>query len=440
LRLTKLGACLLVFLPLAAWGQEQLTLDQAISMALQKNRLVKVAQLEINKSEAQVNVVKTYRLPQFNLNMIGGQLLTKVDFTLPKGLFGSLPGLGAFPPDDAKITTARRPFLAVLATANQPLSQQYRIRLGIDAERLNTEIQRAKLNLQEQVIVNDVKKTYYSIVQAQGALVATEETVKLLKELERVATNAVESQAILKGDLLDAQAGLAKAESQAVSLKNTAATLKEKLNSLMARDILAEFTVTGGAEVKPWELDLAQTRAKALAQRPELREARLQVERAEIDRKAKKAEYIPDVNLNMTYISPFNIQFLPLNVTAVGLTLSWDVFDWGRKKQELVSKSEVITQAKTAVDEATSQIQVEVGLHFRKLEDARAQLKVANLALEADQEKVRVALNKYEQNAVLLKDVLQLKASLAEKTYKYQETLTAFWSARADLEKASGEK
>ncbi len=245
---------------------------------------------------------------------------------------------------------------------------------------------------------------------------------------------------ILKGDLLDAQAGLAKAESQVVSLQNTSATLKEKMNGLMARDILTDFTVVGGAEVKPWELDLAQTRAKALAQRPEIRERKLQVERAEIDRRAKKAEYIPDVTLNLTYLSPFRIQFLPVNVTAVGFVVGWDIFDWGKKKHELAQKSDVITQAKTAVEEASTQIQVEVGLNFRKLEDARAQLKVANLTLAADQEKVRVALNKYEQNAVLLKDVLQLQASLAEKTYKYQESLMTFWAARADLEKASGEK
>ncbi len=187
MRLTNLGACLLVLCPLAAWGQEQLTLDQAISMALQKNRLITVAQLEVTKSASQVNVLKTYRLPQFGLNMIEGQLLTRVDFTLPAGLFGSLPGLGPFPPTEAKIRTARRPFTAIEAHANQPLSQLHRIHLGIDAERLNVEIQRAKLNLQEQTVTNDVKKTYYNLVQTQSALVATQETIKLLKELERVA-------------------------------------------------------------------------------------------------------------------------------------------------------------------------------------------------------------------------------------------------------------
>jgi hypothetical protein len=65
---------------------------------------------------------------------------------------------------------------------------------------------------------------------------------------------------------------------------------------------------------------------------------------------------------------------------------------------------------------------------------------VAELELDADREKVRVALNKYDSNGVLLKDVLQLKASLAEKTYRYQESLLSFWTARADLERSIGER
>jgi len=143
--------------------------------------------------------------------------------------------------------------------------------------------------------------------------------------------------------------------------------------------------------------------------------------------------------LSMNYLSPFDIKFLPENIAAVGFVMDWDVFDW-KKKHELASKSEVIEQAKSGVDEATAQIQVEVGQDFRKLEEARQNLRVADLELDAEREKVRVAVNKYDEKAVLLKDVLQLKASLAEKTYKYQESLLSFWTARADLEKAIGER
>src|SRR3954462_12111177 len=149
-------------------------------MALQNNRQLKVSRLEVQKSESATAALRTYRLPQFKVNVMEGQLLTKLTFTIPTGLFGSLPGLGPYPPFNAPITTARRPFTAILGQANQPLSQLYQIGLRINADSLNGEIAKAKLSLQEQTIANDVKKTYYNLVQAQSALVATEETVKLL--------------------------------------------------------------------------------------------------------------------------------------------------------------------------------------------------------------------------------------------------------------------
>jgi len=434
-----LGVLLLLVCPVLALSQE-LTLDQAISLALQKNRQIKVAQLDVSKAEHDTEVMKTNRLPKFNVNVMQGQLLNKITFTFPPGSLGAFPGIGPFPPATTDITTDRRPFTLIVAGANQPLSQLYRIGLGVDAKKLDTEIAKEKLSLQEQATVNEVKKTFYNLVQAQSALTATEEAITLLKEMNRLAANGLEEQVILKSDMLDAEAGLAKAESEATTLNDTVATLKEKMNDLLARDLTTEFTVSQTTEVKPWEMDLAATRALALQQRPEIREGRLKIQQAEIDRRAKKAEYIPDIGLSMNYLSPFGIKFVPENIAAVGVAVNWDVFDWGKKKQELASKSEVIEQAQNGVDEAAAQIQVEVGLNFRKLEEARQKLHVADLELDADREKVRVALNKYDAHGILLKDVLQMKASLAEKTYRYQESLLAFWTARADLEKSIGER
>ena len=439
LALRSLGVFLLLACPVLAASQE-LTLDQAVSQALEKNRQIKIAQLDVAKSEHDTEAMRTYRFPQFKLNMMQGQLLTKVSFDFPPGTFGILPGIGPFPPSTTDITTPRRPFTLIQAQANQPLSQLHRIGLGIDAKNLDTQIAKEKLSMQEQDVVNDVKKTYYNLVQAQSALSATEETITLLKEINRIAANGLEEQVIMKSDLLDAEAGLAKAESEATTLQDTVETLKEKMNDLLARDLATEFTVSQTAEMEPWEIDLTTARARALEQRPEIREARIKIQQAEIDRRAKKSEYIPDVSLSMNYLSPFDIKFLPENIAAVGIVVNWDVFDWGRKKQELASKTEVVEQARTAVVEASAQIQVEVGQDFRKLAEARQQLHVADLELDADREKVRVALNKYDAHAILLKDVLQMKASLAEKTYKYQESLLSFWTARADLEKAIGER
>jgi outer membrane protein TolC len=66
-------------------------------------------------------------------------------------------------------------------------------------------------------------------------------------------------------------------------------------------------------------------------------------------------------------------------------------------------------------------------------------LRVTALSRDVAQERVRVGLNRYEEKAVTLKDVLQLQTTLAENSHKYLESLLAYWTARADLEKAMGE-
>jgi outer membrane protein TolC len=186
-------------------------------------------------------------------------------------------------------------------------------------------------------------------------------------------------------------------------------------------------------------MDLAAVRARAMEQRPELREARLKKQQAEADYRSKKTEYIPDVSLIFTYLSPFNVDVVPKNITAAGFSLSWDVFDFGRKKHELLSKSHIIEQAGAAIDETAAQIQLDVGNRYRKMDEARQQLRVATLSRDVAQERVRVGLNRYEEKSVMLKDVLQLQTSLAETSYKYLESLFAYWTARAELEKAMGE-
>jgi len=64
------------------------------------------------------------------------------------------------------------------------------------------------------------------------------------------------------------------------------------MNDLLARDLETEFTVAQTTEVKPWEMDLAATRALALQQRPEIGRG-AESSGGGIDRRAKKAEYIP---------------------------------------------------------------------------------------------------------------------------------------------------
>ncbi|HKS41509.1 MAG TPA: TolC family protein [Blastocatellia bacterium] len=428
-----------------AFGQqsasgETLTLEQAISAALRNNRQVKIKELDVGKSEDELAGGRALRLPKFNLYSLGSQQLTPIDFMFKQGVFGTFPGIGPVPDKDTKISTGLKPTVLIIAQIQEPLSQHYRIGLNIEQLKLGREIAREQLRSQQQTIVNDVTRAYYAIVQSQSAFQTAEENIKLYRELDRVTTDYVAQRVALKSENLDVKTRLAKAEYDLLTLGDTIATQKEQLNNLLGRAISVEFNVSLPLETVGFEADLDAARSRALNQRPEIKKARLELQRADIDRRIKKSEFIPDVSMSFNYISPLNFGgIIPKTIASVGLTFSWEVFDWGKKKRELDEKGKTVEQAKASLVEIENQIQIDVNSKHRKLQQTRLQLRIAQLSQETARENLRVSTNKYKVQAALLSDVLKTQTALADADQQYQQALVSFWTAKADFEKAIGE-
>jgi outer membrane protein len=120
--------------------------------------------------------------------------------------------------------------------------------------------------------------------------------------------------------------------------------------------------------------------------------------------------------------------------------LTWNPVDWGRRKHELAAATKQIEQSTNSVNDAESQVLVEVAAKFRKLAESRALLRAAELQLEAEREKLRVLMNQFEQKVALSKDVLQQRSQVESATSQNSQALLSFWAAKADFEKSLGEE
>lgn len=120
-----------------AAGAPLLTLDAAIDTARRHNHLLANTERDVARADARAAALRTHRLPALRLDAFGGRLLQDLDFTIPKGTLGTFPQLGALPPKDSTITAKADWFGAGVATLGQPLTQQYRIGLGLEALRLD---------------------------------------------------------------------------------------------------------------------------------------------------------------------------------------------------------------------------------------------------------------------------------------------------------------
>ena len=409
-----------------------LSLTRAVQIAVENNRPVNMAKLDIVKSKWEVAQTKTKRFPAITTYLFASVDITNPTFTFPADLFDNKQ------PQKLNLSNGITGTASVQVA--QPLSQLYQIHLAVREQELSTDLATQQYRGQRQSIVSSVKQAYYSALQTESALEATQSLVKQYEETDRVATDYLRQESVLKSDSLEAKAKLAQSRYQVVQLRDTLETQKEQLNELLARDLDTPFRTEQVPPITPSEMDLKTARSTALQQRPEVKEAEIDTQRAEYDRKLSRAKYIPDVGAAIHYLDPINTAFLPQNILSAGLELKWDPFDWGGRRDEVKQKDVSIQQSHYQLQETQAQVMLDVDNTFRKLQESRSLLDVSQAGRDAANEKLREISDQFKQSSVLMRDLLQQQAAAANAEHEYEQSLLSFWNAKAAFEKALGEE
>ena len=417
-----------------------LTLEDAVSLAVKSNRLLKNSALESEKFDYRVSTARSRRLPIFQFNVLGGEMLHSFDFTFPAGSFGTFASTGPIPSTEAKIHTPAQFTTYITGAFDQPLTQLYKIGLGIRATELGRDIAREDVRATRQKLVAEVRSAYFDFLATQTGVDAARQAVVSLEEAQRVTVRYRAEQTVLKADALEIDARLAKSHYDLSLAEDGLATQREHLNQLLGRDLNTSFRAEPIFQDDEQGLTLQKARERASESRPEIRQAHLKEKQAEYERRAAKAEYIPDLSLSVRYQGINNVNVLPQNVTTAGFFLSWEPFDWGRRRNNVAEKAKTVQQARNGANETEAQIAVEVGAKYRKWQEAALLLKASRIGHEAAVEQLRVTTSRYGERAALIRDLLQAQAKNTESAFQYQQALSSYWSALADLRRAMGDE
>ncbi len=416
-----------------------LTLDEALVLARSNNRDLKQFVLDVSKQREAVGEAKTHLYPRVDTSVLAAQLLAPLDFTIKKGQFGTFPGTGPIPGSNTDLHTPARPIAIAAVTATQPLTQLIRIHLSIAEQRLRVDASRLSFDEREQKLTDDVRQSYYQVLQSQIQYESQQAMVKYLEELLQLTNRRVSQHAVLEADRLSVKAELAKATYQLTTIEDKLADSKEVLNHLLGRSVQTEFAVEPVPATLPEQEDLSSARATALEHLPEIKLAANRMRQAELATKSEKTHYIPDVAIQASYFSPANVNFLPQNIGFVGALLTWQPWDWGEKRHKVRQAALAEKQAGLSAEDTREQILVDVDSSFRHLREARSHLAVTEAIRDAETEKMRNQKEAYSQKTVLLSDLLKQESSLAEAESQYHQAVLAYWSARADFQKTLGE-
>lgn len=425
----------------AATSAAIVSLDDAVAEALAHNRTLAATALAVDTAGASLDAARTRRFPTLHLEANALHNYTNQSYTLEAGQLGDYTGVGPIPATDTPIHSARDLSGSVEVSTAVPLTQQYAIGLGIEEGELGVTRAAEALRERRNELAGEVRETYHRLVAGRIALDAANESVTYVRGLVALAERYERERTVLAGEVLDARARLADAEKEALVLAHALASERESLNQLLGRDldspteVVAPDTAGSGLEIAP-----ADAASRALSRRPEVRIARLDVDRAGVAVQAKRAELIPALSAVASYTRPFGVDFVPEEVAYTGLHLEWDVWDWGRTRHEIAQRAGDLARAERQEEDARASVAREARAAVRSRDEAVAALGAADLALAAAREKRRTTLEQFRHEATLLTDALDAEADVARAEGDRAQALTDLWTAEARLARALGDE
>ena len=358
---------------------QPITLTEAVRTAESQDRSIHVAELEREKALREVGIVRTRRFPTFSITALGSQPLTQLGITLERGSLGVYPHDGPIPGQTTTLESPLRFGFIGYASVAQPLTQQYKIGLGIELAQVGVEASAEQIRAKRQAVVNEVRRLYYGIAQAESGRTMLQASVDFLRQLDRETGQHVVQRVALQADLLNVKAQLVQAEYELLKMDDPIQTQKEQLNRLMGRPIDAPLEIDVSSIVRPRACVLDRRVCRSLevpSGDPFGESAAAQEPHWNVGSRAPSESRTSACRCSR-YGPSISAAFFRNSVSSVGLQATWDVFDWGRKRQEIQTKQDAEAQAALELKDTEARVMADVAHQYRRILEARKEVELA---------------------------------------------------------------
>ncbi|HUA08633.1 MAG TPA: TolC family protein [Candidatus Acidoferrales bacterium] len=282
-------------------------------------------------------------------------------------------------------------------------------------------------NTEDQIATN-VTSAFYDVVQKR-AIVDVDVSDLQYQNVLVDAARAKEKAGVAAGvDVLRAEVAQAKSASTLVGARADVENAQENLAQSIGASLDQRFTFPKTIAEPGLPAQSVDTLEDiALNARPDVKAARDGVQAALFTRKGWDRELFPQVQLSAS----FGNQFAPtsagevIGVTSSGSlvtlprgapgfwslgmtsTFTLPLVDWGQRHAERVSDDAQVTSAQRALDQARTQVLVDVRQTYRAAQTALAQLSYARDESRLGTESARIAQLQYARGLIALSDVIQ---------------------------------
>jgi outer membrane protein TolC len=302
-----------------------------------------------------------------------------------------VPGLGPFPTQTITFDQGSNTLVLANTTLGQPITQLLKIREGVRVAAADRRISEAELKTAEDEVVLGVHQLYYGLLAAREQTGALRAQIAAAEETLREAENAVRAGNALEVAAIGGRASLLKSRQSLLAAENQVSDLDAEMDNLLGLPLDTELELEDVSAPAGERLTREQYLKAALDGNPELQAAKETVSKARSASTAARYEYIPNVGAFARQTYQSGVPFVAHNFGTFGLQMSWNVFDWGKRKGVVGERDAQLTQAEENLRRIADRITVDVEKAYRKLERTQMMVDVAGEALALRREAERIS-------------------------------------------------
>lgn len=405
-------------------GQQKLTLNDAIKFALEKNFNLAIARNDEEVTELQNNWGNAGRLPTVSGQAGYNVSSNNLDQRLANGT-NIKRNAATFQSENASVNAQWRVFngFRVLA-AKERLDEQQRIaNIGV----------RQQANL----VVYDVITAFINVLRFQAQKKANQELSLLVEERKILAENRFNIGVAGKSDFLQAAADFNAAKANIISIENSIAQEKVRLNNLMSRNPLDSIDIVDTVWVVKFG-NREQILAAVDTMNPALLIARSQLNVLYQQRREINAQRLPTLSINAgagINNSVNSAGFTLRNTTYgpnAGVQLAVPIFQGNVVKQNLKVNEVFQKSQRVQIENIRNDLMSALARAYNNFNNAQQQYTLENENLEVVKENNLIAMERFKKASITSVEFRQTQINLIE-------SQTRMINARYDMKQAEAD-
>ena len=408
-----------------------ITLEQAVKLAIQNNKQLQEARLNLELSQQQLREAKAARYPVLN---------TTVDFSEVDSAQSEIQ-LESISQQGIENNTDNNNIRSFQGDLNLRYDLYTGGLRGATIQGAEKQLELAQLDLER---INfetrfEVSQDYYSLQNTDSQVdiegTAVDEAQKTLGDA-RLLKQAGSG---TKFDVLRAEVELANAKQRLTTALSQQNAARRQLIATL--DIAEQVELSAADRIEPagdWELSLEETIIMAYNSRAELQQLALAKEINQKEKQIALAAVRPQVSLAGSYnlLDVYDDGVGINDGYSVGVNLQWNLFDGGaaRARARQSETNAEINEVQFA--DRRGEVRLEVEQSYYSLTANKENIETSDKALESAQESLGLARDRFQAGVGTQTDVIQAQSELTTARANYLRSIVDYNQSLNQLERA----